>query len=468
MANRDGSLSSFPSSADDFVIKWPLDNDRILGSGQGRNDLQRSDHWNHMFDACLNLEKHTQNQVGGGIVTYAATGGAIGGRIMLLSYQQLTLPGSSHTSWQYNLQVPAIFGSEPFLDWRFNLQPTVYIDLLPSNLLNPAAIGLGVRADGDYRPELTTVQHPHVRIEPTGGRNFKLHIGTHAMHPDSQQIGTLEENCQRPGPTEQLGSKWQRYGNYPAFGIGSQGPNPLNQGSLMYFSSEGDYGSTNNSFWNPNWGVAYATTVGMSADQRVTFAPHSWQGDGLEVGDYMCRALIGLRVSGNFDGSLDMYAVAIGDEALPSNGKLTTGRVLKFTNVNIHGITQADSAGIVASSGGSITSLGTFPLKTIIQNNLPNLRYTFSVSGTAITVREATDGVSYSTVFSTTDSDHTQGITGIFSLPMIGTGSGEKCRRLVFFKYFLFETLSGESPCNLRANILYSIVGPSNPDTQEL
>lgn len=472
---RDGSLSTYPVSLDQLAIKWPIGNDRINGQASStRNDLERAVHWNHMFDACLNLEKYMQKvSAGGGIITYTATGGVLQGQNIILTYESRTLPASgSQTEWTYTLTTPDIFGDTPFNDWRFNISPCIYVDVLPAQYLRPVRGLQGAFSDYDYRPELLSVYQPHVLVEPVSGRVFKLKVKTHQMHSRSQLIGELLETGQRPTTTDQLGASWLRSGSYPAMGIGNTSFTVGAPGNLFYLSSEGEYGNPNSNTWQENWGLAFPSTMGTSQDQQVIFSPYTWKGDGVDTGDYMQRACLVLRFSGdwgNTAGNLNFYAVVIGDETMGALNRPTTGRLMKFVNNYMFDINVYDSFALTAAvANSSASSLGTFPLKLSLNHNLPNLRYRFRAQGTTLTVDEAEDGQNYTNLLSVTDSSHSSGTVGVLSLPMRGTGSGEKCRRLMYFNYLNFQVLSGESPCNMRANLLYSLVGPPNPTTQTL
>jgi len=473
--SRDGSLSSFPASVDQLAIKWPIGGDRINGqAADTRNDLERAGQWNHMFDACLNLEKFLQKiSAGGGILSYSETGGIVQGPNLILAYELQTLPASgSQSAWIYTLTTPEIFGPNPFADWRFNISPSVYVNIVPSAYVKPAAANQGALSDFDYRPELLNVYQPHISIYPVSGRVYKLKVSCQAMHRSSQLIGELSENCGRPSTTDNLGSSWLRSGEYPAMGIGNTTYTVGGLGNLLYLCSEGDYNNSNSSTWDGNWGLALSSGMGNSNDQQVIFSPYSWKGDGVDVGDYMARTMLALRVSGDpnyVGGNMNMYAVVFGDEAMPGTNRPTIGRLVKFVNSYIFGINPADNLSLTAAApASSVVSLGTFPLHLVNNDSLPSLKYRFKVQGTTISVEEAQNGVTYSTVLSVTDTTHTAGTVGMMVLPMNGTGTGERCRRLVFFSSLLYQVLSGESPCDVKAKILYSLVGPAGPTTQTL
>lgn len=472
---RDGSLSTYPNAVDQLAIKWPIGNDRINGqTASTRNDLERSGHWNHMFDACLQMEKYLQKiSAGGAVVTYNSSGAIVQGPNLVLAYELRTLPASgSQTEWVYTLNTPAIFGPTPFTDWRFTIAPSVYVNVVGPSYLRPAAGSMSAFSDNDYRPELLSVYQPHVLVEPVSGRVFKLRIRTHQMHPKSQLIGECLETCQRPTTTDVLGSSWLRAGDYDAMGIGNQTFGVGGAGTLLYLSSEGKYTDPNTTWWEENWGVAFPSSMGVSNDQQVIFRPFTWKGDGVEVGDYMSRVMLALRVSGDWGytgGNMNMYAVVFGDEQMTSANLPTIGRLVKFTNNYLFDINVYDSFSLTAAAAAaSVTGLGTFPLRFASDHSLPNLKYRFRVQGSTLTVAEAPDGVTYTTLLSVTDSTHTSGSVGMFALPMRGTGTNEKCRRTMFFDYLLYQVLSGESPCDVKANILYSLIGPVSPITQSL
>lgn len=470
---RDGSLSNFPGAADQFPILWDIGQDRIHGTDAGtRQDLERASQWNMMFDACLNIERYAQKLFGTGFHSYNATGGVIHAQNLILSWNSITVPASSTANSSYRFTVPDCFGSNPFNDWRFTVSVNTYVNVIPSTYLKPAAANQGAQADGDYRPEILSTYQPITFIQPVSGRVFDVLVYQLKMHTDSQQIGQLIETCQRPATTDVLGSRWSKNGSHTAMGIGSPAQSVGSVGTHLYLCSEGEYGSTDPSFWQPNAGFAFPTSMGISNDQECIFSPYGWVGSGVDVGDKMFRALFALRVSGDWISTtnlLNFYAVVLGDEGMPSSNRPTVGRLVKAKNLYMWNINPFDSYLLTAADpSSSITQLGTFSLKTSNDDGFPNLRYRFTVQGSSLTVEEATDGSTYSTVLTVGDAELTAGSPGMFVFPMQGTGSLEKCKRLMFFNYLSYRVLSGESPCDIHFNLLYSLVGRNPITTQSL
>ena len=393
MAWRDGSLSSFPGSADQFVIKRPFQ--------QGANDREAASHFNHYLDACYNIEIFAQNRLGGGLLSYTSivsSGFAFSGSGLSLSTTVITT-GLSATGLVFSipLTIPAWFGTNPFFDSTFAPAYTTY--------LNPTVTGdplRGVAAGAipdSYLNSLLAQPQAYTMIQPTGGRNFNLVVKLLApMNYGVDFSGQLYDGFDRNASNYQFGDNWiVNAGAGPVFADAYQAGSMAN-GFLrlkpLYSSGPAAAGIMR---------VANTVLPATTTDQEVEFELVARSG---ALTQRRCGPMVrfqGSAASGSFYGL-----------ALNVNYTSAQASLIKVIGADL---TTADrvNSNTWYTSIGSIVNLGSlFTVRTSAVQGSP-VSYRLTANGTSITVSEKIGAGSWSVIASAIDSGIASGSPGFFS-----------------------------------------------------
>lgn len=439
---RTGALSSFSGSADDFVIKHPFQT--------GANSLEAAAHFNHYFDACLELEYYLTFFAGGPLTTYATqtnNGAESSGSNLRLSLQTLTQALSGSTSnIEINFTVPEFFGANPFLDSRFSITTNVFLE--------PNASG-GVRAVSQANSQLNSfwnrlIDLPQVyySIKPTGGRNATLVCKlVHSSHGGSLS-GEFFDSFDRPGNT-QLGYDWSESENsnqraIEIVAINLLGRIPTRLAALQSRILDNENGKA---------GIAYPIPFGTSQDQEIEFELYNSEGT------TMCRAGPMIRFSGSRTNA-SFYGLALSNRTSPFN----VAQLVLIQGVNLDTPDEPEGNNTWVVGSGTVTELGS-PFFTKNSNAYGDtIRYRLKAVGTAITVDEKIGSGGWTSKVSVTNSALTNGRPGLFvkSRRVSKSTYGRHLIRNLYCRVPSFTPDNPGTDYQLIVNLLFGLIGSSS------
>lgn len=436
MDYRDGSLSSYPTSADDFEIVWPFGQDRILGTGAGRDDLEQAVHFNKLADGALNLEKAIQNRVAGHVRTYEnrAAGGTLSTpSTLLLSTAFYTLPvsGTGLPWYEFTLDIPSQFGANPLYNWRFSITPTVY---LSTGQAASSVRGVGQLADYEmsFVEPLNTYPHLCTMIMPVTGQatKYKLCIKALAL---SDQATSLSSNTfsdfqsvnARAMESQNLGPGWIQYGDDNAAAIAAYSNTDTAPGSLLALSSQGTILGASTRSVQGNYGVMYPAVFPATADHEIRFRPYKFFLAASETSGVSNRVGFYVRGSGN-EVSPSFYCLTIGEQTTLAGSLPGTGFLYRVRNYDAFDTDVEYTSGILSTVTTSASFLGSCPLHFQSEPGSGNVLYSLRATGDVIDVRESVNnGSSWTTLLTFTDSSAqklTSGVMGAVVFPLMCRG----------------------------------------------
>lgn len=337
MPDRTGSLSSFPTSADQFVIKKPIDNQKVL-SQQTTDALERASHVNHMFDAMYKIEAHVlggSGGIGASVVTRWATGATgsssdVYGSNLKMAYSTLSISMTGNTVVVTGI-VPSGFGSSPFYAKGFAMSHNFY--------LNSPEVSGGLYANkgwGEAGPfnEMIKFHQFFTFVRPltgSAGRQFEVMVKNFPFHSTSEQLSstftdTLLNYAFDYQPLWQR-SGWSGTGTNEAISA----KRTVDGYMRLFLSCE-----TPQSL---SYGWVWPSKLDKMSDSYVEWGPISNTNSySATTGDRFTRVGPMARANGTVNNAT-FYCVAIGD--IPNNtGGLTGdlrkyGRILKVTGANL-------------------------------------------------------------------------------------------------------------------------------------
>lgn len=503
MANRDGSLSSFPSSLDDFVIKFPYNNDRINGTSASRNDLERAIHFNHMFDACYKLQRELR-VVGGAdlFLPWSYTEGAsslplrdegFSGTDIVLSYatETKTLSGitdEAADSWEFTFQTPEIFGNDPFLDHEFAVHVDTVLNIKPdhNNLYRwPDLVRsiFGLPADfhssnfGKNHMIQQMLEGPNLYCTtyPVSGRYFKVFVENKPMNTNEDvRMARFYDDGARPAFTTDLGSKWANLfdpnwyngsGRTTAFGSAffpgiTSSVTPLVDTDMIWLSSEnaGVY-ELSSALSEPKYGFFVPTYITGASSMSIS-ALNYWQlYNNINGTTYYNGVGLAVRMTASpLANTVSFYGLLLGEYTNPNQ----TVRLIRVNNLPINTVFNQTTA--IHSQTATISSLGTFTTSNIIVGTL-----TLGATGDTIWVTEKVGMGAPTLKLSVTDSSASKlryGKPGIFALAMRSTTPpSQQPARYNFFKNIEAKILDDERVGDLTFKFVYAKVGGGKRNT---
>lgn len=205
---RDGSLSSFPTSVDQFQIKTPFPSPP--------SDLERASHFNHYFDASLQLQRASRFGISGPVLGGLSGSPALTKDLLLGSVVVSRQVPAGAATVVATGSVPLGFGPSPFQDPAFavGITSTVVPEGLPAH---PVAEGLDTPV-GLYN-DLADLPQVVTSFKPTGSHTFELHH--RILSPVSESMGGtssgFSDDFVRPN-SPSLGTRWVEYERKSSYG----------------------------------------------------------------------------------------------------------------------------------------------------------------------------------------------------------------------------------------------------------
>lgn len=391
---RTGALSTFPTNADQFDLKTPF-------NATGSTEL--ADHFNHYFDAALNIETYLKTALGGQIVTYTSKSSSglelFGGDLLLSTVLLSTNLTSTGGVYTISSTVPTQFGSNPFYDPRFSVAHAVYLTPLVSG-----EVVKGVTAnnqdDSTYLNALMNLPQAYGMVKPTGGTGFdyKLKI-LPSLSVGSDFTGVFFDNFNTIyGNT--LGANWvinQSAGSSP-WDIYKT---TATDGVLRLWYKKKYTTSFGSLLLRPVESIIPSTT----ADQEIEFELEKRDGS---ASWYRARLGPMVRCTGS-TASANFYGVALSN----TDSNTYTAQLVKILNGDL---TKQDSGDTWGLGSGTETDLGSsFIVTTTIQTSgAQAVRYKLTAQGTTISFQQKIGSGGWTTLVSTTDASLSTGRPGFF------------------------------------------------------
>ena len=492
MPDRTGSLSSFPTSVDQFAIKKPIDPQKSLNQ-QNIEALEKASHMNHMFDAMYKIESHIlggSGGIGASVVTRWATGATgsssdVYGSNLKMAYSTLSISMTGNTAVVTGL-VPTAFGSNPFYAKGFAMSHNFY--------LNNTAVSGGMYANnknwgqnGAFN-EMMKFHQFFTFVRPltgSSGRQFEVMVKNFPFHSTSEQISSVFTDTLLNFNLDYQ-PLWQRSG---WAGTGANGAisasKTINNFEYLIISCFGNghqFSPPIQTGGQANYGWVWPTTLGKMSDSYVEWGAIDSTIMNLVgyVGERYSRLGPMTRANGTLTNA-SFYCVAIGD--VPSNAGGLTGNlaryatILKVTgaNLTVSEVTltsSAWSAGTVAPiTNGATSSSGYFWFGSL------GVRYRLkceTVPGSAkITVEQAFAPYSSWTTlygpFYDGTSPLASGYSGFFSQAH-GTGNGYSptSRWIRFNDSVAVGNLLSTSQITGEVQLMFMLAGPESNITMEV
>lgn len=335
MTDRTGSTSSFPSSLDQFEIKTSFNSELPL-SQQATTSLEQAAHFNHMFDAVVNLENHVlagSGGIGASVVTRWSSGitGSeedIYGSNLKLGYStiSLTLTGDTYTA---TAMVPTSFGNDPFSLKGFAIGHSFSLDGTSSTQGLWANNSWGT--EGPFNEMIKFYQF-FTMIKPVTGRVFEYTIRNFPFHTSSETISSIFTDAMKLV----TGLSWENLHvrtGWTGTGVDGLYVAPTVNGNTYWVAaceiSNGD-----------RWGWAYSTKLGVMTDSYVEWGEiveyfvNTNFVEGQEVA-YRLGPMV--RATGTVTNA-NFYCLAIGDVPISFTGNQDIGKyaqILKVTGANL-------------------------------------------------------------------------------------------------------------------------------------
>lgn len=452
MSFRDGSTSTFPASADSFLVKRP-------------GDEERAAEWNQMFDACYNLEDYLSGVLGGNLQsTYSQefAGEVVSGSNLLLAYKTVTIQVSGNTASASALvTVPSIFGGNPFNDLRFSMIPTVYIQ--------PGAGSFestwGDKSWGNAGPLSQMFYWPQVYTSITpSGTQFIANFHIKNFSAGGLTSGTFFDSFTRTGGTQQnsVGPSWKEEEIGNPFLIKQKTSSQYSSSTkycLLVSSERAGLGG------DPGGGWLYPVIVPTSSAQSIEWEMFDWDfgasGAGQNSNQYKNLIGVMVRATGAVTGA-SFYGVEIGH-----NLGQNIARIIKAVNVNLkeHFPTTytegmrpppgPSNPNTLAGTSGTVTELASGITLGRLDTLGHSYAYRFTASGDILTLEQSVSGTAWTFVASGQDSALGTGRCGFWAKSLNGA-----TRREHYFRDCYIRILDPSSVYfNIRLNLLFAMVG---------
>lgn len=445
MPFRDGSLSTFPDSVDQFLYKNP-------------GDRELSSHFNHYFDAALNLENYLLGSLGGSLESLYSeehSGTIIENENLLLSY--VTVTGSlsgAITTVNFDLTVPARFGSTPFDDWRFSIGHSVY--------LNIGSTVKGLWANRDWGQngslnQMINLPQLFTSFKPTGGRNYRATVNLIKFGTGGADPNTFYDSFERGGTSEQQspGADWVEEENGRGFTVKTRNHSTGGQGNqswCLWVSPERG--------GNPGGGWIYPSNFPVSNDMEVEYDIYDWGFTGVDSGEYYSLAGPMVRMSGTVTNA-SFYGVIMGHGTAAGHAQL-----VKVSGVNLmenYPTTYAESQrprpdstnpNTLAGTAGTVTVLASGFTVQKSAGHATTAKYRLRAEGTTISFTENFNGGGWTSLASVTDSTLTSGKMGLWVKSLNGATD-----RIYALRNVYCRILDQTALLSVRLNILYALIG---------
>jgi hypothetical protein len=338
MPDRTGSLSSFPTSVDQFVIKKPIDNQKAL-SQQTTDSLERANHVNHMFDAMYKIESHVlggSGGIGASVVTRYATGVTnsstdVYGSNLKMGYSTLSITMTGNTVTVTGV-VPSSFGTNPFYAKGFAMSHNFY--------LNSPEVSGGLYANkgwGEAGPfnEMIKFHQFFTFVRPltgSAGRQFEVMVKNFPFHSTSEQLSsTFTDTLLNYAFDYQ--PLWQRSG------WSGTGSNQAIAAKKTVIAGITTFFMACETPITESYGWVWPSKLDKMSDSYVEWGPITATNSySATTGDRFTRLGPMARANGTVNNAT-FYCVAIGD--VPNNTAGLTGdlrkfgRILKVTGANL-------------------------------------------------------------------------------------------------------------------------------------
>jgi len=457
MPNRPntGPLSTFDKSTqtlDDFKIKKPF-----AGTLTDVSTLEQANDWNHMFDAAIRLQKNISTSSS---QTYDSNGDPVNTDASTVVYKEtvpLTFSISSTGVTTTTGTVPAIFGTDPFLNSNFSVSGTVKeIRTGGSESCYESGLVGQYTAQNNYgfTPWVVNNNNYFTCITPTlssrAGSGYTVSIGVVASNNELNWVdpfyrgsGTIY-NYSLPGYSPALTiyrlgtgytevfntvsgtSNWaigcvQIYGGSIQFGTNTYLESSLYLANLPADRKGGGY-------------VTLTNVPGTTADQEIGFSLHAERLPSDGSLNSLCGFL--LRTSGTST-NMSGYALLFSGASASNITNRQTAQNVRIIKLSGHDMT-ADAGG---SGSNFLTDTGVTSLSstsTVKVNNQGGVKYfyKFSIVGNTLSLDESAGGATFTNILSVTDSSITTGTGGFFVKPF---STGDNTDRIMCFNNFYFQ-----------------------------
>jgi hypothetical protein len=463
MSFRDGSLSTFSESTlDHFQIKYPF-NTPASGFGGAGTDIEKANHFNHYFDACLKMQQYLYGTINNHLqARYSATysSALVPASAFIFSFDTITetLTGAVAS---IPLTVPEIFGADPFSDGRFAIAHTAYYQ--------SSASGLSTYLNNPTDPSLfnALINHPqfYILMQPTGGRTFTLSVCAMRYGLNTPLYTSFSDGFEGrtiPQDGALLGNTWQDEqrmggGRQRAFRILNGTYNAVSRNALR-MRSRNNY--REDSYRQEGW--ALPATFTECYDQSVEFEYLELHTTNVGTNQYWNRCGIMLRAAGSVNAAT-FYGFGITDSLKQTNVPVK-GRILLVRGTNLLDTDHAEDLDEEwYNFGTTVTQLGSsfevYSLVEAVASGLAttSVRYKFSAIGTTIKVERSLDSAAWVTIASVTDPSLRYGRVGVYSR---GLGNNNTVHRENTIDNFVATNL--DAPPQLSINLLYTRIGDSD------
>lgn len=471
--SRDGSLSDFPNNIDSFPVLYPYNLDRDNGSNPTtRNDLERATHINQYFDAAFNLERFLQSKVRANLAgrSPAEFKSADGGGLVFTNEDLLLATNSVNLSISSGVasglvNVPAIFGANPFDRHNFAIAHTTYLPA--TEPLKGVATSTN---DQEWLNALIRVPLLFTSIAPISGTLFKVEINTAELLDAIYNQNVFHENCYRPmGAQNNLAPGWSETtntitttvtGNWnsngvfggPAMGI-EWDPSKNGGDGILWQMSCGAYGFWYHFFfgeyWQPKSAIATASNLNLANNHTISFEYYKWYAANSRAGYNQGRSGFLIRGSGPVT-AVSGFFLVLGDTPWTTGqnpNTYRTGKVYRLMGADMTKCGYAKNTVLTDCPGSSL--LATFDMPNTVGIGNKVCHYTFGVTGTVLHVKRSIDGAAYTVVANVNLGlgNISGGTAGLFVLP---------------FRYYVPEFDPDPFPVNNNAYFAYKNITITN------
>jgi len=388
LAHSYRSDSTFPVSADNFVIKQSFDGS-LPAEDQPAEALIKAAHWNHYFGACQNIEAYLLNtaQYGNPILGTNNPASSFGTDVLLGS---TTYTGTVTGTTSFTLTVPSAYGNTPFADHGFSLGHTIYIK--PTSVTAANVKGYWANRNQAFDPffDLVDDTYAYGSVEPVSGRVYKYHVVLKNLIPTSIRTQAWIDNL-----TDMALAQWRT-------DFGGKSSNSFykesSDGPLFIVSQR----ITGGAAWTYK-----ATKLNASTDSEIIIKDFNLYDPSTGVTEITNRGGIAVKMSGT-PNSASFYGLSIGDYVggnFPASG--ATARIFRVSSWNI-----ASSGGTVATSAdwsyvnpsepgcsGSASAITPFINLTPVRSNYIKLK----IVSSTITLASSVNGSTWTDIVAVTD-----------------------------------------------------------------
>ena len=475
--DRQGQLSSFPTSADQFAVKVPYDNSKTTAE-QDADAIEQSNHFNHMFDAAVKIENYVLSGSGGvgGLVvskySYPVDPNDVVHPNLKMAYATITLSMTGNTITATAL-VPAAFGDEPFKNKGFSMSHSTYVT--PRGATS-AVEGIWANtnwgANGPFNDTFKWYQFFNM-IRPVTGRTFELTVTNLPLHSTSESVQpTFTDNMvytsSDPNSIQNIPSRTGWNGSATNRGLIALSSSKYGDG-YAYWKCYCEYNDNKAYGWIWPKSLPENLTnsyVEFEVYQSVYETNEDRAQSFIDTNEIYSRLGPMVRANGTL-ASASFYCLAIGDvarDSLAGAGKTRiqesrTGRLLKVIGTNLSTAPAGKpTSGTAWSTGTTVTVLA-----SAVDLNTANRRYRLQASGTTISVLQADSPYSsWSVAASATDATLASGMSGFFAQAM-----DDSSARGITFKNDLTITSLTSSPLTVSTQLLFLQVEPESKLTMD-